>query len=421
MDVIDHTAAVLRAFDIEPKPLDRIIESYNRRHRELSSRARRIVAEAAFGVLRWRRKLDGWLSMQGIARPDNRVRAALFLLWASPDFEHRLDLGGLSRAFGVEPPRESSMPKNFPGGVAAFNSFPDFLYDMMRKGRGANEAAALASSLNSQATPSLRINALKAGRGEAAAGLAAEGVATSPAPLSPYGLLLEKRAHVEGTAAYRRGLVEIQDEASQLSLIAADPRPGETVLDACAGAGGKTIMAAMLMENRGRIVASDIDSAKLKELARRASRAGAACIEAMGSGALCRRTDLKGKADLVIIDAPCSGTGTLRRAPDLKWRISSSDIERMRLLQMELLIKYSDFVRPGGRIAYITCSILDVENERVIEEFAKGKKLEVMNAAASFDRHGVNPERIVTPEGYFKTDPRGGMRDGFFTAVIGGF
>ena len=418
MNAIDHIAAVLRAFEIEPRPLDRTLDSYFRRHRELSSSSRRLVSDAAFGVLRWRGRLNGWLAMQGLSRISDRARAVMYLLWARPEGAKSIDLESLSREFGVAAPDGEDMPRSFPGGRAAFDSFPSFLYDMMVKGYGAEGAKRLAASLNAPALPVLRVNLLKACREEAAKRLADEGIASRPTEVSPFGLALGKREPVDATAAFRDGLVEFQDESSQLALAAADPRPGETVLDVCAGAGGKSLMAAMLMENSGRVVASDVDAQKLAELCRRARRAGAGIVEALSADELERRENLKGKVDLVIIDAPCSGTGTLRRAADLKWRLSPEEIAERVVVQRGLLEKYSAWARPGGRVAYITCSILPCENELVVKEFAGRKGFAVIDAAIAFNRLGISASSIVSPEGFFRADPRGKSWDGLFSAVL---
>ena len=394
MDLLGHIATTLQAFEIEPKPFDRILDAYFRRHREIGAALRRRIGDAAFGVMRLRRRLDGLLQLQGAA-PDHRRRAELLLAGEMP----------------------ASMPKDFPGGPAAWHSFPDFLYAMLVAAHGADGAAALAESLNAAAQPVLRVNALATTRDEARARLAAEGIEAAPTSRSPFGLVLGKRQAVEATPLFRRGMVEIQDEASQLAVLAADPQPGETVLDACAGAGGKALALAMLMENRGRIVASDIDAAKLDELRKRAARAGASIVETVGAGALAKRHEFGGNFDLVFLDAPCSGTGTLRRAPDLRWRLSPELIEARVALQRELLERHAARVRPGGRIAYVTCSLLPCENEQVVEAFLARGGFELVDVSGAFGRRGIAVDGLLDG-GYFRTDPRQGSWDGFFGAIL---
>ena len=418
MDELVHILSVLQAFDIEPGPLDRVVARYCRRHRELSSRERRLLSEVAFGVARWRRRLDGWLLMQGHARPDNRLRAACYLLWKRPDCAAAIPPREIASGYGIADSFADAMPRGFPGGAAAFHSFPDFLFDEMVKDHGLSDAADLAASLNRTAAPSLRANSLKASRAQAIEALEAEGIPCSPAPLSPWGILLPGRKGIEASVAYRRGLVEIQDESSQLAVIVANPKPGERVLDACAGAGGKTLAVAALMENRGRIVAADTDERKLGELIKRAKRAGASVVESSPAKKLEARGHGKESFDLVIVDAPCSGTGTLRRSPDLKWRLAPRDIgERVRL-QEELIGSCWEWVRPGGRLAYMTCSVLSGENELVIKKFIQGRRAGLADIRQALSRFSLAADSIVSPEGFFKTDPRSGERDGFFAAVL---
>lgn len=388
-------ATALQAFEIEPKPFDRLLDAYLRRHRDIGASMRRRIGDAAFGVMRWRRRLDGLLAMRGVAKPNHRQRAELLLAGELP----------------------GTMPHGFPGGAAAWHSFPDFLYAMLVDAHGAHEAAVLAESLSVAAKPTLRVNVLTTTRDEMQRLLAADGIDASPTACSPFGLTLEKRAAVEATPVFRRGMVEIQDEASQLAVLAADPQPGEFVLDACAGAGGKTLALAMLMENHGRIVASDIDAGKLDELRKRAGRAGATIVETVGAGALLKRREFGGNFDLVFLDAPCSGTGTLRRAPDLKWRISPEFIETRVALQRELLERHAARVRPGGRIVYVTCSLLPCENERVVEAFLAKGGFEPVDPCGAFERRGIAVDRIIE-KGYFRADPRRGNWDGFFGAIL---
>jgi len=319
---------------------------------------------------------------------------------------------------GIEDSFADEMPRGFPGGAAAFNSFPDFLFDEMVKDCGAAGAAELAASLNRAAAPSLRSNALKADRAQAIEALGALGAHCSPAPLSPWGILLSGRKGIEASSAYRRGLFEIQDESSQLAVAAANPEPGEMVLDACAGAGGKALATAALMENRGRIVAADTDERKLGELMRRAKRAGASIVEISPAKKLDARGHRRGGFDLVIVDAPCSGTGTLRRSPDLKWRLSPRDIDERARLQEELIGAYWDWVRPGGRLAYMTCSVLSRENELVVKNFIRKRRAALADIRQAFSRYSIPPDSILSPDGFFKTDPRSGERDGFFAAVL---
>lgn len=419
MDVTHHAVAVLRMFDIEPMPLDRLLERYLSRHREINSRLRRAISDAAFCVMRWRRRIDGFLISSGAAKPDDamRVRACLR---ANPALEYASN----SSDKGIEIPSEVfspdlTMPGRFPGGIAAFHSFPDFLYEKLVAQYGEKGAARMACALNSQSRPSLRVNSMRTTLDEAIRMLNSAGVEAEPSGRSPYGLRLFRRITLGSVDAYSRGLVEVQDESSQLAVIAADPKEGETVLDACAGAGGKSLMIAMLMGGRGRIIASDVDSTKLRELSRRASRAGLSMIEILAAKDLCRKAHtFKGAFDLVFVDAPCTGTGTLRRSPDLKWRLNPEDVRQSVVEQKALLTRYADWVRPGGRLVYATCSILRDENENIVEDFLRSKNYRVIGVGAILARREIDTKGITAEGGYLATDPREGEWNGFFAASM---
>lgn len=418
VDLLHHAVSVLQAFDIEPGPLDRLLRTYWRRHPELSGRSRRAIASAVYGVMRWRPRLDGALVLQGWPRPDHAARILCYLLWQRPEEASAMSYEWLAAARGVAEPMPEEMPRRFPGGAGAFAGMPPWLFDLLQKAHGSEEARALALALNEQARPVLRVNTLKSDREGVERNLAAEGMAPERTACSPWGLVLPRRVAMEKMEAYRRGLVEIQDEASQLAVAAAASAPGERVLDLCAGAGGKSLAMAMLMQNAGNIVASDVEPRKLKELSRRALRAGASIIQPLAAALLSRRQDLRGVFDLVLVDAPCSGTGTLRRNPDLKWRLSPALLAESVALQKKLLERAAGWARAGGRIAYVTCSLLPQENEEVASWAISSLRLSLCDPRAALIRAGAPPDNLVTDEGYFKTDPRRGGWDGFFAAVF---
>jgi len=381
-------------FEIEPRPLDRIADGYFRKHRELGSRNRRAIADAVFGVARWRRRIDGLLRLDGVGKPSWSDRARAFA-----EMGERI---------------EDASPEGFPGGDAAFHSFPDFLYRMMCDQYGAEGAARLAAALDREQRPTLRINSLKVAREEAVRRLADEGIGCRPTERSPFGIRLSGRIDLRSLELFEEGLVEVQDEGSQLTCLLASPDRGRSVLDACAGAGGKALMMAMLMGGEGRIVAHDSDSKKLREARRRARRAGALNVRTSAE-----LPDLpEGMFDLVFIDAPCSGTGTLRRCPDIKWRIDEDTIAERAEKQREILKEYSRRVRPGGKLVYATCSILEAENERVVKSLLSRGGFASVDAGEILSGSKVSCDGIITEEGYLFTDPRAGEWDGLFAAVL---
>jgi len=417
MNFIDHACALLKGFDIEPKPLDRMLAAYLLRHREINAVTRRLLSDLIFGVMRWRRRLDGWLLMSGRRRPDWKGRALCYLAWKTPDLAVPAGLSELISELKVNH-FEMKMPENFPGGEAAFCSFPDFLYEKFVDAFGAAGAGRIVERLNDPSYPVLRVNTSLSTRDEVIRRLENEEIGAAATTVSPFGIRLSGRVNIAGTAVYREGLVEMQDEASQLSTVLADPGPDGAVLDVCAGAGGKTLMLAMLMGDRGRVVATDIDRLKLREMRRRIKKARTSCIEVISIEDLERRKNASGCFDVVLIDAPCSGTGTLRRNPDLRWRLSLEKITERVRMQRDILKQYGRYVRPGGRLVYVTCSLLPEENENVVEEFLETADFHVVDASERLLRLGISPQGLVGKDGFFRSDLEKGDWDGFFAACM---
>ncbi|HKY93780.1 MAG TPA: RsmB/NOP family class I SAM-dependent RNA methyltransferase, partial [Kiloniellales bacterium] len=282
------------------------------------------------------------------------------------------------------------------------------------------DAAARLAALAEPAPLDLRVNALKATRPEAIKALVAEGLHPQPTPLSPLGLRLDDRPNVAATAAFRDGLVERQDEGSQLAALLVDARPAQRVVDFCAGAGGKTLALAAAMQNRGSLFACDVEDWRLERAGERLRRAGAHNVTRK---ALATHRDPwvkrhKGAFDRVLVDAPCSGTGAWRRNPDARWRTAPEDLARVVALQREILDSACRLLKPGGRLVYVTCSLLPEENDAQAEAFLAGhgdfrllplrqlwpQLLEAPPPAGLGDTLTLSPETDGT--------------DGFFVAVL---
>jgi 16S rRNA (cytosine967-C5)-methyltransferase len=282
-------------------------------------------------------------------------------------------------------------------------------------------------AMASRAPLDLRVNTLKAKREKVLASTAHLG--TMPTPFSPNGLRIELGADARNPGIHSeedfiKGLIEVQDEGSQLAALLSAAKPGEQVIDLCAGAGGKTLALAAMMQGKGRLIATDRDKRQLAPIYERLSRAGVHNCEVRppkGEGDILG--DIKASADLVLIDAPCTGTGTWRRNPDAKWRMRPGALEVRVKDQVEVLDRAASLVKPGGRIAYITCSMLQVENGEQVRgfvarhpEFAPvppsqtvivlGDKAEDFTAATLQSREGI----LMTPR-------RTGT-DGFFVSVL---
>lgn len=250
--------------------------------------------------------------------------------------------------------------------LAVRASLPDWLAARLQALGG--EDLALASTTTPPTT--LRANTLVGDRHALITALANEGIVAVPCPRSPIGVIVQGEADVFRTAAFFDGLFEMQDEGSQLVALHAEAKPGERVVDGCAGAGGKTLALAAMMQNQGTLLALDIHGGRLSALKQRARRAGVHNVRVVDLEEAPKQLKrLKGSCDLVVVDAPCSGTGVLRRNPDTAWRLTEADVDRLVAVQRELLDRYASLVRPGGRLVYATCSLLPEENEAQVTAF----------------------------------------------------
>ena len=241
--------------------------------------------------------------------------------------------------------------------------------------------------------------------------LAGEGIAAEPLTLAPLALRVQGKPALERTQAFLRGDVEVQDAGSQLLAHLAAPRRGQTVVDFCAGAGGKTLALAALMRGSGQVFACDISAARLTRLRPRLARSGASNVQPFG---IDNEHDLKlerlaGRADVVLVDSPCSGTGTLRRNPDLKWRFDPASLAALAATQRSILAAAARLVRPGGALVYATCSLLDEENDAVRRDFERDfPDWRVDPAAAVLARQGIDLAPLVDPEALvLRTDLHG--------------
>jgi len=247
-------------------------------------------------------------------------------------------------------------------------SIPDWLDEVGVKELGENWEKEL-SALNRQADVILRVNTLKSTLAEVQQELSEVDIQTKTISGFPNALQLLERANVFSTTLFQNGAFEVQDAASQKVAAVLDPKPGMRVIDACAGAGGKTLHLAALMENKGQIIALDIYQNKLNELKRRAKRAGAFNIETKCIDSTKVIKKMHNSADRVLIDAPCSGLGVLRRNPDTKWKLTPEFLNEIKKTQADILSQYSKMVKDGGKLVYATCSILPSENELQVERF----------------------------------------------------
>lgn len=346
-------------------PADAAVSRYFRAHRNLGQQDRAFVAETVYAVLRRRRSLEAAAQS---ATPRDLAIAAL------------VRIRGLSaRALeGVVREDEQALlarvraakSESFPAAVRA--DLPDWLWERLVALHGEDEAMRIAQGLLNPAPLDLRVNLAKLGRDEALAQLRASGVDAEATPHSPAGIRLAGKPAINRHPLFQAGAIEVQDEGSQVLAYLLAPRRGEMIADYCAGAGGKTLALAMLMRGTGRIYAMDVSARRLAELAPRAARAGVTNVHPLvlsGDGDA-RAKRLAGKLDRVLVDAPCSGFGTLRRNPDLKWRHGAQAIGELAVKQAGILDAAARLLKPGGRLVYATCSILPEENEAIADAFA---------------------------------------------------
>jgi 16S rRNA (cytosine967-C5)-methyltransferase len=296
--------------------------------------------------------------------------------------------------------------------IAVLHSHPRWLVERWLDQYGIDETIAVCRENNRMPEPVVRVNSLKVSRDEAIAALATEKITAGKTRYCIDGLFLSTAIGLRETAAFRNGLIRVQDEASQLVARLVRPQPGERVLDLCAGAGGKTLHMAALMENRGEITAVDLHPDKLRLLTTEAGRLGVTIVTPHSGNAATLPESFRGAFDRVLLDAPCSGLGTLRRNPEIRWRIVPPELEKSMSLQKRLLRKAADCVKPQGLMVYSVCTVTLEENESVVNE--------LLAARPEFKRippEGITPE-LIDSEGFFRTFPHRHGTDGFFGAVF---
>jgi 16S rRNA (cytosine967-C5)-methyltransferase len=315
-------------------------------------------------------------------------------------------------------------PSDAPAPVAG--DYPEWLDPYLAQVFG-DDRAAEAAAMASRAPLDLRVNTLKAKREKMLASLAHLGA--KPTPWSPIGLRIELGADarnpgIHAEESFIKGAIEVQDEGSQLAALFSAAKPGEQVIDLCAGAGGKTLALAAMMQGKGRLIATDHDKRQLAPIHERLSRAGIHNADVRSpKGEADPLADIKASADLVLIDAPCTGTGTWRRNPDAKWRMRPGALAIRVKEQVEVLDRAAALVKPGGRIAYITCSVLAPENGEQVRafiarhgEFAVVPPLETASALGD-KADAFAAAALASPEGWLMTPRRTGT-DGFFVSIL---
>jgi 16S rRNA (cytosine967-C5)-methyltransferase len=305
------------------------------------------------------------------------------------------------------------MAKNPEKTIAVLHSHPPWLVRRLLASYGVEETIAICRANNTIPPLALRVNSLKASREQTIAALLKEGINAEEALFSPDGITLTApAAALRKSPCYREGRVRIQDEASQLVARLIAPESGERLLDLCAGSGGKTLHLAALMENQGSITALDLQPERLRMLREEAGRLGVTIVETRTGDAAALVESFRETFDRVLLDAPCSGLGTLRRNPEIRWRIAPADINRCMELQNLLLAQAAEYVRPGGRLVYSVCTVTPEENEVVIGKFLKRR------VDFNLISPGTLPLAIIDAERFLRSAPHLHGMDGFFGATL---
>lgn len=408
------------------RPADGVLSQYFKTHRELGHTDRGRLAELIYAVLRHLASLrdvvgrsdppEGhearYLVLAALIRLQSRnLREIEHLLKGDEtDWFGRLKAAGQAKLETVTPAVRHEWPEWL---EAALSAMPD------------GDRDALARALLQPAPLDLRVNPLRAKRPEILAQLEKHGIVARETPYSPWGMRVEGKPAIQRHPAFEKGDMEVQDEGSQLLVALLAPKRGEMVLDFCAGAGGKTLLMGALMKNTGRLYATDISEKRLAKLGPRVARAGLSNVQAIRIAH--ERDDriqrLAGKFDRVLVDAPCSGTGTLRRNPDLKWRQTAEGVTELTEMQTKILAAAAPLVRPGGVLVYATCSLLNQENGAIQQAFTvQHPEFEIVDPVQQLAAVGIDlPADAVTrtEDGLpgLQLLPHRHDTDGFFAAV----
>ena len=383
--------ALEETFFQDKKYADKVLERLLKAHKKWGSADRQVVSEIFYDIVRWKKRLEYYMG-EG-TKPSNIYNLILaYLFWKKVKYKKFDEFDGI-KIGGILSKLDK---KTFPTKAIEY-SVPDWLAGLFEKELGAKWEKEM-SALNEQAPVILRANSLKISAENLVEILKEEGVNSFVLRGYPDAVQLEEKKNVFLTSAFKEGFFEVQDASSQKIAELLDVKEGMRVVDACAGAGGKTLHIAALMKNKGQIIALDIYEWKLAELKRRAKRAGAFNIETrfIEDNKVIKR--LHNTADRLLIDAPCSGLGVLKRNPDSKWKIDEDFINRIKTEQENILQNYSKILKKGGKMVYATCSILPSENGEQVRKFL----------AENTEFALVKEENIMPSDGY----------DGFYMALI---
>ncbi|HCY38300.1 MAG TPA: SAM-dependent methyltransferase [Neisseriales bacterium] len=384
-------------------PADALLSKFFRENRKLGLKDRNVIAETIYTILRHYIKLTKvvvaknsftligytWVKLLGVGRHEIRELRTI-------------NLGELDKL----PELDMNVVE-----------LPAWVIQRLSANLTTDEITELAKAMTKQAPLTLRVNTIKTSRNDVLAAFAEQGIKVKPTLLSPYGVKLNDRAALIKNELFLQGLIEVQDEASQLAGLLLEPKRGDMVVDFCAGSGGKTLLFGMLMKNSGRIYAFDVNERRLGNLTPRLARSGLSNVypQLIASENDSKLKRLAEKMDRVFVDAPCLGLGTLRRNPDLKFRQNEQGLAEINVKQLDILTAASRLVKPGGVLVYATCSILRAENQDVVENFlsehAEFEIIEVKQVLKNLDL-------VLKDQRYLELSPVTHDTDGFFACIM---
>ena len=392
-------------------PADIQLKRFFREHAKLGIKDRAVIAETVYAVLRHRRAIEA-IATDGVPR-----KMALLALTRFQGYSSRELMGILKKSESIWLGEGKSHPAaNPPLGIAA--ELPDWVIARLKFFMSDKEIVALGRSMMNPAPLDLRVNTSKGKRDAVLGQLQKGGIACTVTPISPIGIRLESKISLAQHPAFLEGFIEVQDEGSQLLGLIMEAKRSEMVVDFCAGAGGKTLLLGAAMASTGRVYAFDVSEKRLTNLGPRLKRSGLSNVtpQKIESENDARIKRLAGKIDRVLVDAPCTGLGTLRRNPDLKWRQSDQAVLELSVKQASILKSAARLVKPGGRLVYATCSFLPEENEHIVDKFlATHAEFKLIPASGVVTRLKLPLKDMGE---YFRLSPQQHGTDGFFAAVM---
>lgn len=418
---------ILERIEKSPIPMDNTIRDFMQFKRYIGSKDRAAIVELVYNITRHHARLGWWLeSLKTLDTP--RLRMMLYFFLADEKSSQEVVQLFNGEKYAPESLNEDELKvlQKLDGQILDHQEMPmqarcecpQWAYDDLKELYGDDFEEELVAMLD-PAPLDLRVNTLQGDIEKAQNLLSAQDVTTNKTDYSPWGLRVEGKSYMSATKAYSKGLVEIQDEGSQLISLLCDVKPGMRVLDYCAGAGGKTLGLAAMMENKGSIVAMDNDTRRLEKGRRRYRKAGVHNVEMRSLEDEKNRKWLrrqKETMDVVLVDAPCSSSGTWRRNPDLRWRQYGPSIDEIKRMQVDILERVADKVKSGGKLVYATCSLFTQENEDQVDHFLKNHPdYKVLPLSEVWqDSWGKRPQS----EPYLRLSPKQSGTDGFFAAVL---